>query len=250
MSAEVEKIVMPAAPAPVVAIDGPSGSGKGHHRPPPGRSSWVSMSSIPARCTACWRWPPSSMACRLDNEEGAGSAGRLSGCPVRGQWGESMLILEGEDVTQTIRTEEVGAAASRIAALPGVRAALLQRQHAFRELPGLVADGRDMGTVCFPDACLKIFLTASAEARAERRYKQLLQKGFDANLAAILEDIRARDLRDTQRTVAPMKPAADAIVLDSTALGIEAVLQAVIHAAAPAEQLKRSGRSSAPSSTA
>jgi cytidylate kinase len=112
-----------------------------------------------------------------------------------------------------------------------VREALLQRQHAFREAPGLVADGRDMGTVVFPDACLKIFLTASAEARADRRYKQLLEKGFAASLPAILEDIRARDLRDSQRSVSPLKPAQDAIVLDSTALGIEAVLAAVIEAA-------------------
>jgi cytidylate kinase len=142
-----------------------------------------------------------------------------------------MLILEGEDVTQSIRTEEIGAAASKVAALPTVREALLQRQHAFREAPGLVADGRDMGTVVFPDACLKIFLTASAEARADRRYKQLLEKGFAASLPAILEDIRARDLRDSQRSVSPLKPAQDAIVLDSTALGIEAVLAAVIEAA-------------------
>ncbi len=175
---------------------------------------------------------------QTDNEKGLEVLAAYLDVQFEDNQGESMLILEGEDVTQTIRTEEVGAAASRIAALPGVRAALLQRQHAFRELPGLVADGRDMGTIVFPDACVKIFLTASAEARAERRYKQLLQKGFDANLAAILEDIRARDLRDTQRTVAPMKPAADALVLDSTALGIEAVLQAVIAAAQKAEQLK------------
>jgi cytidylate kinase len=145
--------------------------------------------------------------------------------------GEAMLILEGEDVTQSIRTEEIGAAASKVAALPTVREALLQRQHAFREAPGLVADGRDMGTVVFPDACLKIFLTASDEARADRRYKQLLEKGFAASLPAILEDIRARDLRDSQRSVSPLKPAQDAIVLDSTALGIEAVLAAVIEAA-------------------
>jgi cytidylate kinase len=145
--------------------------------------------------------------------------------------GEAMLILEGENVTQSIRSEEIGAAASKIAALSTVRAALLQRQHAFREAPGLVADGRDMGTVVFPDACLKIFLTASAEARADRRYKQLLEKGFAANLPVILADIKERDLRDRERTVSPLKPAQDAIVLDSTALGIEAVLTAVIDAA-------------------
>ena len=142
-----------------------------------------------------------------------------------------MLVLEGEDVTQSIRTEEIGAAASKVAALPSVREALLQRQHAFRETPGLVADGRDMGTVVFPDASLKIFLTASAEARAERRYKQLIGKGFAADLPAILEDIKTRDLRDSQRVVAPLKPADDAIILDSTALGIDAVLAKVLEVA-------------------
>lgn len=103
----------------------------------------------------------------------------------------------------------------------------MARQQAFREAPGLVADGRDMGTVVFPDADLKIFLTASAEARAERRYKQLLEKGFDASLAALIDDIRARDTRDTERSIAPLKPADGALVLDSTDLGIDAVVQRV-----------------------
>jgi CMP/dCMP kinase len=126
-------------------------------------------------------------------------------------------------VTAAIRTEEGGAAASIVAALPAVRDALLARQRAFRQLPGLVADGRDMGTVVFPDAAFKLFLTASPEARAERRYKQLKGKGIDVNLAALLEDIRRRDQRDEQRAVAPLQPAPDAEILDTTNLGIPEV---------------------------
>jgi cytidylate kinase len=153
--------------------------------------------------------------------------------------GEGVIILEGEDVTTEIRSEEMGRAASIVAALPAVRAALLQRQQAFREQPGLVADGRDMGTVVFPDACLKIFLTATAEARAERRYKQLLEKGFSANLPALVDDIRARDDRDINRAVAPLRPADDAIVLDSTALGIEAVMDRVLREVQQLPELKK-----------
>jgi CMP/dCMP kinase len=138
------------------------------------------------------------------------------------------IILEGEDVTDAIRNERVGAGASQVAALPAVREALLQRQQAFRETPGLVADGRDMGTVVFPDAPLKIFLTASADERARRRYLQLKAKGDDVSLSSLLEEIRARDERDTQRAVAPLKPAVDAIQLDSTELSIEQVLERIL----------------------
>lgn len=127
-----------------------------------------------------------------------------------------------------IRTEQVGAGASQVAALPAVRDALLQRQRAFREAPGLVADGRDMGTVVFPDAPLKIFLTASAEERARRRYLQLKAKGADVDQSALLEEIRERDERDSQRAVAPLKPADDAILLDSTEMSIEAVVETII----------------------
>ncbi|WP_411358345.1 (d)CMP kinase [Pseudidiomarina salilacus] len=138
------------------------------------------------------------------------------------------IILEGEDVTMTIRTEEVGNMASKIAALPRVREALLRRQRAFRELPGLIADGRDMGTVVFPSAAVKVFLTASAEERAQRRYKQLLEKGFTAKIDQLIAEIEERDERDTNRAVAPMKPAADALVLDSTDLAIDEVVDQIL----------------------
>ena len=133
------------------------------------------------------------------------------------------IILEGEDVTDVIRTEEVGAFASQVAALTRVREALLRRQRAFAQLPGLVADGRDMGTVVFPNAPVKIFLTASAQARAERRFNQLKEKGHDVNIARLLNDIQSRDERDTNRAVAPLVPASDAHVIDSTALNAEEV---------------------------
>ncbi|MGH1408070.1 MAG: (d)CMP kinase [Aeromonas sp.] len=138
------------------------------------------------------------------------------------------VILEGEDVSRTIRTEEVGNAASKIAAFPRVREALLRRQRAFRQAPGLIADGRDMGTVVFPEAEVKIFLDASAEERAQRRYKQLQDKGFDVNFERLLTEIRERDDRDRNRAVAPLKPAEDALVVDSTAMTIEDVLTTVL----------------------
>ena len=141
--------------------------------------------------------------------------------------GEQRIMLEGDDVSRSIRTETVGAGASRVAALPAVRQALLARQQAFRETPGLVADGRDMGTVVFPDAQLKIFLTASPEIRAERRYRQLLEKGETASLAGLLDEINARDERDMNRSVAPLRPAEDAVLIDSSHMSIENVLETV-----------------------
>ena len=138
------------------------------------------------------------------------------------------VILEGEDVSRTIRTEEVGNAASKIAAFPRVREALLRRQRAFRQAPGLIADGRDMGTVVFPEAEVKIFLDASAEERAQRRYKQLQDKGFDVNFERLLTEIRERDDRDRNRAVAPLKPAEDALVVDSTSMTIDEVLATVL----------------------
>ena len=137
------------------------------------------------------------------------------------------ILLEHQDVTDEIRNETVGAHASQIAALPGVRAGLLRRQQEFRQAPGLIADGRDMGTVVFADAPLKVFLTASAEERARRRYLQLKDKGETVTLTSLLEEIRARDERDTNRSIAPLKPADDAIILDSTTMTIEQVLEKI-----------------------
>ncbi|WP_312289762.1 (d)CMP kinase [Stutzerimonas nitrititolerans] len=214
---------------PVVTIDGPSGSGKG------------TVAALLAAKLG-WKFLDSGALYRLlafaarnhgvdlTNEE----ALKVLAAHLDVQFdtagsGQGMrIVLEGEDVTEAIRNEVVGAGASQVAALPAVREALLQRQKAFREAPGLVADGRDMGTVVFPDATLKIFLTASAEERARRRYLQLKAKGDDVNLASLLDEIRARDERDTQRVVAPLKPADDAIQLDSTALSIEQVLGQIL----------------------
>ncbi|MDH5377249.1 MAG: (d)CMP kinase [Gammaproteobacteria bacterium] len=133
------------------------------------------------------------------------------------------VILDGKDVTGQIRTETCGGAASKVASLQGVRAALIDKQRSFRQAPGLVSDGRDMGTVIFPDAILKVFLTASAEERAKRRYKQLKDKDASANLSAILADIQARDVRDSTRKVSPLVPAEDAVVLDTTQLSVNGV---------------------------
>ena len=136
--------------------------------------------------------------------------------------------LNQKEVTAAIRDEKISAAASRVAALPRVRQALLARQQAFRRPPGLVADGRDMGSVVFPDAVLKIFLTATPEARAERRYKQLMEKGMSANMDALLQDIRDRDARDSARAVAPLQKCAEAVCLDTTALTVEAAVAEVV----------------------
>jgi cytidylate kinase len=144
------------------------------------------------------------------------------------------VVLAGEDVTSEIRTETCGDNASKVAVMQPVRDALLQRQRDFRQLPGLVADGRDMGTVVFPDAPVKIFLTASAEERARRRYNQLMQAGVDVNIDALLEEIRVRDERDMNRSAAPLKPADDAQVIDSTGLSIEEVLDRCMAAAGQA----------------
>lgn len=137
------------------------------------------------------------------------------------------VVLEGDDVSLEIRTEEAGRSASLVAAVVPVRAALLNRQRDFSQPPGLVADGRDMGTVVFPEAQVKVFLTASAEERANRRYNQLLAKGFDANLVDILHDVQERDARDTERTASPLKPATDALVVDSTDLSVTQVVEII-----------------------
>jgi cytidylate kinase len=145
---------------------------------------------------------------------------------VAGEGAEEMsILLEGEDVTLDLRTETCGNGASKVAAIPAVREALLERQHAFREAPGLVADGRDMGTVVFPDATLKIFLTASAEERARRRYNQLMGKGLSVTMRALLDEIAERDRRDSQRAASPLVPAKDAVLVDTSTMNIDEVLQ-------------------------
>jgi CMP/dCMP kinase len=141
---------------------------------------------------------------------------------------EGLSQLDGVDVSSEIRAEEIGQRASAIAVHAPVRAALVARQRAFRKEPGLVADGRDMGTVIFQDAALKVFLTATVEARATRRYKQLIQKGFSANMDDLLRDLRERDERDSQRTAAPLKPAADARLLDTSALSVDQAVEQVV----------------------
>ena len=141
---------------------------------------------------------------------------------------EGDILLGDESITDKVRSEPVGNRASEVAKVPALRQALLKRQRAFRQAPGLVADGRDMGTVVFPDAELKVFLTASAEVRAERRYKQLIEKGIDANLRALSRDLRDRDERDAKRAVAPLVPAPDSQVLDSSALSIDEVVERIV----------------------
>lgn len=215
--------------APVIAIDGPSGSGKGTIAGILARKlGWCLLDS-----GALYRllaFAARNHGVDLANEDALKMlAAHLDVQFIAAAEGHGQcIILEGEEVTEAIRNEQIGADASQVAALPAVREALLQRQRAFREAPGLIADGRDMGTVVFPDAPLKVFLTASAEERARRRYLQLKAKGDDVSLASLLEEIRARDERDTQRAIAPLKPALDAIQLDSTELSIEQVLERIL----------------------
>ena len=215
--------------APVIAIDGPSGSGKGTIAGILARKlGWCLLDS-----GALYRllaFAARNHGVDLANEDALKMlAAHLDVQFIAAVEGHGQrIILEGEEVTEAIRNEQIGADASQVAALPAVREALLQRQRAFREAPGLIADGRDMGTVVFPDAPLKVFLTASAEERARRRYLQLKAKGDDVSLASLLEEIRARDERDTQRAIAPLKPALDAIQLDSTELSIEQVLERIL----------------------
>ncbi|WP_018981832.1 (d)CMP kinase [Salinimonas chungwhensis] len=211
-------------PIPVVTVDGPGGAGKG------------TLSSLLAEKLG-WHFLDSGAIYRVlavatlhhdipdDDEESIVPLATGLDVSFETDKETTRIILEGEDVTDDIRTEKIGAVASKVAALPRVREALLRRQRAFQQEPGLVADGRDMGTVVFPNAPVKIFLTASAKARAERRYTQLKEKGADVNIARLLSDIEARDKRDTQRAVAPLVPAQDALVIDSTDLDIDQVFE-------------------------
>lgn len=213
---------------PVVTIDGPGGSGKGTVCALLARElGWHLLDSGALyRLTAL-------AACKrtinLDDEQAvAVVAEHLDVQFLAGGAGEpTKILLDGNDVTAAIRQEEIGIAASKVATQPAVRSALLARQQAFAELPGLIADGRDMGTVVFPNAPVKIFLTASAEERAKRRFLQLQEQGVNVSLDRLLEDIVRRDEQDTNRAVAPMKPADDAIILDSTKLSIQEVLTRV-----------------------
>jgi cytidylate kinase len=217
---------------PVIAIDGPSASGKGtvakriaqrlgfHYLDSGALYRLVTLSALQKRVA-------------LDNEAAlAQLAGALD---VR--FHEDNVFLNQEDVTDLIRSEEVSATASQVAVIPAVRQALLMRQRAFRHPPGLVADGRDMGSVVFPDAVLKIYLTADTAERALRRYKQLIEKGMDANITTLLQDIRQRDARDSARAVAPLQKSDDASLLDTTKLSIDAAVEQVLARYAAAKRV-------------
>ncbi len=208
---------------PVITIDGPSASGKGTiaERIAEKLGFHVLDSGALYRLSALH-----ALRSGISLSDEAALAILVAELPAEFRAGK--VWLAGEEVTQAIRSEEAGEGASKVAALPAVRQALLARQRTYAQPPGLVADGRDMGTVVFPHAQTKVFLTASPEARAERRYKQLIEKEIPANLPALVRDMRARDERDTQRVVAPLKPAADALVLDSTQFDIEQVVEAVL----------------------
>ena len=212
----------------VIAIDGPSGSGKGTiaRRVADALGYHLLDSGALYRLVAL----AAEDACISLQNGGklAELALKLDARFDSDEQGGERIWLGGQDVTDRLRTEQTGAGASTVAQIPAVREALLERQRAFRQPPGLVADGRDMGTQVFPDADLKIYLTASAEERAKRRYKQLKDKGLDVSLAALSRDIENRDRRDSERTVAPLRPATDARFLDSSGLSIEAVSQQVL----------------------
>jgi len=222
---------MTASPVPVLTIDGPSGSGKGTiSRRVAQRLGWELLDS-----GALYRLVAvGARRAGLDEEDVAAHAALAGAMAVRFAVrpnGAEQILLDGEDVTAEVRGETAGGGASRVAAWGPVRGALLQRQRDFARAPGLVADGRDMGTVVFPDARLKIFLTASADERALRRYNQLKDKGSGVSLAALSREIAERDERDMRRALAPLKAADDAIVVDSTSLDIDEVVERVMRLA-------------------
>jgi cytidylate kinase len=214
--------------APIVTIDGPSGSGKGTvSRLLAQRTGWHLLDS-----GALYRLVALAGAVQgLENNDSSGHARlaeRMNVVFTADAAGNERIMLDGREVSAALRTESTGAGASRVAAWPAVRAALLERQRSFADPPGLIADGRDMGTVVFPQAALKIFLTASAEERARRRYNQLKEKDSGVSLAALSLEIAERDRRDSTRSVAPLVPAVDAIVLDSTAMSAAEVADEVL----------------------
>ena len=212
--------------AAVLTIDGPSGTGKGTlARHVKAWLGWHLLDSG-ALYRVCALFAESCGVALDDAAAVAALAGSLPVEFVDNAHG-TRVLLEGRDVSDVIRSEQAGANASRVAVLAPVRSALLERQRAFQQAPGLVADGRDMGTVVFPRAELKIYLTASVEERAHRRYKQLNEKGMGVNLRQLLGDIAERDRRDEQRSISPLKPATDAIILDTTDSDIAAVVEHV-----------------------
>lgn len=216
---------------PVITIDGPGGSGKGTvARAVARRLGWHLLDS-----GALYR--AAGLRCAWHDVD-LGDAEQVVACVADASIAftdvpdaEPVVTLDGVDVSAEIRSEAAGATASQVAALPAVRSALTALQRAQRRLPGLVADGRDMGTVIFPDAAVKIFLEASVEERARRRYKQLKEKGFDANIDALLREIAERDRRDRSRATAPLVPAADALLVDSTGMSVDAVVHVVLEQA-------------------
>ena len=212
---------------PILCIDGPSGAGKGTAAQLLARElGWHYLDS-----GAIYRvLAAAALKHGIALDDGDKLAALAAALDLIFEFdGESLqVMLEGEEVSHIIRTEDAGAAASQVAAIPAVRQALLARQRDFAQAPGLVADGRDMGTVVFKDSPFKVFLTASAESRAERRYKQLKEKGIACNISDLYRDIAARDKRDSERAVAPLRPADDALVLDTTDMSITQVFEKVL----------------------
>lgn len=208
---------------PVITIDGPTASGKGTvaHRVAKHLGFHYLDSGALYRLTAL---SASRRGIALDDEDALANLARVLPC----QFVKGHVLLDGEDVTDAVRAEAIGVAASKIAVLPKVRQALFDLQVAFRYLPGLVADGRDMGTVIFPDATQKVYLTASVDARASRRYKQLKEKGFPATMEDLVKDLAERDARDTARSAAPLKPAPGAYILDTSEMTVDQAVQTVL----------------------